>query len=439
MGDAAVYDRHMDELSPLFQEIEFHERFRGYDPDEVDAYVDRVARAAAVLRGRVAELQERAEAAESRGGASGGVSEAEETLTRTLVLAQRTADAAIAEARVEAERTTTDAATSAQAILSAAESEAQVTLREAQAEASSALRVAEDRATLVMAEAETDRRSMVASAEAGAAGAALAERERLASEVSELQDYRAFLADDIEILERHLTEERHQLTASLSALTDLLESPDAFRASRLPQLSDVEMPEEMLEIVETAIAEPDEEMIDLAEPAATFDDSPSALAADFDPAPPAEPVLIDLVQESAGPEEADVAFGLDQAIAAEPIPEDEVSCTTFADVVIEAPPRLVTAADLETDTLTEAEISAEATMLDDGGPTTAQIPVVEAALLFSEPNPSTELDDDPFLNQLRDAMDGDVAFAAEAEDEALTAFFDQEDDDAGRSWFGRRR
>jgi hypothetical protein len=49
------------------------------------------------------------------------------------------------------------------------------------------------------------------------------------------------------------------------------------------------------------------------------------------------------------------------------------------------------------------------------------------------------LDDDPFLNQLRDAMDGDVAFAAEAEDEALTAFFDQEDDDAGRSWFGRRR
>jgi DivIVA domain-containing protein len=462
LSDAAVYDRHMDELSPLFQEIEFHERFRGYDPDEVDAYVDRVARAAAVLRGRVAELQARVESAESRGGAPGGVSEAEETLTRTLVLAQRTADAAIAEARVEADRTTTDAATSAQAILSAAESEAQVTLREAQAEASSALRVAEDRATLVMAEAETDRRSMVANAEAVAADAAVAERERLTSEVSELQDYRAFLADDIEILERHLTEERHQLTASLSALHDLLESPDAFRASRLPQLSDVEMPEEMFEIAEPepepepeSVFEPepvfatepepvfaptpDVEMIDLGEPAVTFDDSPAASAAEFDPTPPAESVLIDLVEESAAPVEPDVAFDLNEVIAAEPFPEDEVSYTTFADVVTEAPPRLVTAADLETDAVTEAEISAEAVMLDDGGPATAQIPVVEAALLFSESAPLADFDDDPFLAQLRDAMDGEAPFTAEAEDEALTAFFDQEDDDGSRSWFGRRR
>ena len=85
----------MDELSPLFQEIEFHEKLRGYDPDEVDAYVDRVARAAAVLKGRLIELQERVEAAEARGGPA--PTEAEDTLTRTLVLAQRTADAAIAE------------------------------------------------------------------------------------------------------------------------------------------------------------------------------------------------------------------------------------------------------------------------------------------------------------------------------------------------------
>ena len=179
-------------------------------------------------------------------------------------------------------------------------------------------------------------------------------------------------------------------------------------------------------------------MIDLGEPAATFDDSPLAPTADFDLAPPAESVLIDLVEEAA-PVEPSVTFDLDEAIAADSMAEDEVSYTAFTDVVTEAPSRLVTAADLETDTLTEAEILVEAIMLDDGGPATAQIPAVEAASLFSEPASSAEFDDDPFLTQLLDAVDGEVLFAAEAEDEALTAFFDQEDDDGGRSWFGRRR
>ena len=36
--------RRMDDLAPLFQDIAFNERFRGYDVAEVDAYIDRVAR-----------------------------------------------------------------------------------------------------------------------------------------------------------------------------------------------------------------------------------------------------------------------------------------------------------------------------------------------------------------------------------------------------------
>ena len=55
--------RHLGSLygrtSPLFHDIEFNERFRGHDVDEVDAYVDRVAKAAAMVQGRIAELQER--------------------------------------------------------------------------------------------------------------------------------------------------------------------------------------------------------------------------------------------------------------------------------------------------------------------------------------------------------------------------------------------
>lgn len=504
----------MDELSPLFQEIEFHERYRGYDPDEVDAFVDRVARAAAVMRGRLTELHERVEAAESRGGSAVAHSDAEETLTRTLVLAQRTADAAIAEAREEADRLTADAATSAQAILSAAEAEAQLTLREAQSEASTTVKQAEDRAALVLAEAETDRRTMVAEAERTASEAAAAERDRLAAEVAELHEYRAFLADDIEILERHLAEERHQLTASLASLQDLLESPEAFRAGRAPATSGVELDESHLaslvaaddtdaepgpidaelvepELVEPEPAEPDPaaaELVDTEvtdaelvepEPAATelVEPDPAAtelvdtgvtdaaeepvLAPTFAPADepePGEPTIDLVAAEQAAVEDPD---GVDEPVPAEDLdrgPEFDPAPVIDRDpgsdgppsggepayagrvdrpaevaTVQAAPPRLVTAADLESadgdTTITEADEIA----VDDAGPDTEAVPVVHEASLFAEP----EVDDDPFLTQLRDAVGAEPE--PRGDDDALSAFFDQEEDDGGRTWFGRRR
>ncbi|MDW3218504.1 MAG: DivIVA domain-containing protein [Acidimicrobiales bacterium] len=494
----------MDELSPLFQEIEFHERLRGYDPDEVDAYVDRVARAAAVLRGRLIELQERVDAAESRshGGPSIGGTEAEETLTRTLVLAQRTADAAIAEAREEADRMTADAATSAQAIVSAAEADAQVTLREAQAEAAATIRDAEDRASLTLAEAETDRRTILAEAEVTALEAASGERDRLAAEVAELQDYRAFLADDIEILERHLADERHQLTASLSALTDLLESPDAFRSSRPPETSGVEVDADRLEAIGATfpeIADPeiaDSEVaavpveaaavpVEEPEPVTEEPDEPvEAEVAEPVAEAPVEAEIVEPIEEEDEVVFTDVTAAADTedepatidlvdpepdepALVEEPLlesidldaPDDDGGAGSWDDEPawadepvayagrlesrLEAPeaspPRFVTAADLDS-------VNTGSTLaFDDGGPATAPVPsvgdlidaapIAEEASLFAETPESTE--EDPFLAQLRDAMEGEVV--AVTDDDALTAFFDQEDDDGGRSWFGRRR
>jgi DivIVA domain-containing protein len=432
----------MDELSPLFQEIEFHERWRGYDPDEVDAYVDRVAKVAAVAHGRLAELHERVESAEGRRNGSG---EAEETLTRTLVLAQRTADAAIAEAREEADRTTTDAAASAQAILSAAEAEVQVSLRDSEAEAAATIKDAEDRVALLLAEAETDRRQMAAEAESRAAEAASAERERLAAEVVELQQYRAFLADDIEILERHLTEERHQLTASLSALTDLLESPEAFRAGRVPQTSGVEIDEALLE---PRFDEPEPEPASAREPtasAATIDlvAEEEFVESQADPVLETEPASgeldgdgevgeidldldLDRQDEESGPEvdvePADIEYA--------GLPDFEMASSSLdlAPSGTEGPQLLVTAADLETAPVTHSSVSHGA------GPATAPVPILQESPLFAE---DSDIADDSFLAQLREAMEGELPL--EADEEALSAFFDQEHEDDGRSWFGRRR
>ena len=475
----------MDELSPLFQEIEFHERYRGYDPDEVDAFVDRVARAAAVMRGRISELHERVEAAEARGGRGADHFDTEETLTRTLVLAQRTADAAIAEAHEEANRLTADAASSAQAILSAAEAEAQLTLSEAQADASATVKDAVDRAGLILAEVETDRRTMLAEAESLASESAAIEREHVAAEVSELHEYRAFLADDIEILERHLTEERHQLTASLSALTDLLESPEAFRVARPPATSGIDIDDGL--IVATA---DDGDEIDAVEPAAIETESVTAegsavaeetaveeiageeiavepaeatLAPTFEPA--AESGIIDLVAAETVPDSADegevghsddgevVYTEIQQAepepdsdsgtgaetIETEPSTGGEPAYAGMAEGAVgdaQAPP-LVTAADLQPSAPAGGRFGFETSTVDgsfaDGGPSTEAMPVVAEGSLFADP----EMSDDPFLDQLRDVVG--IEPVLEGDEQALSAFFDQEDDDSGRTWFGRRR
>ena len=81
--------------------VQFREKLRGYHPDDVDAFVAAVAQA-------VEQLEQRARVAESKlaelESRSSAAVEAEDSLRRTLVLAQRTADLAIQEAREEADR-----------------------------------------------------------------------------------------------------------------------------------------------------------------------------------------------------------------------------------------------------------------------------------------------------------------------------------------------
>ncbi len=96
----------MDVTPQLLTEVEFRQSLRGYDPDEVDRFLEQVAAAVAKLQGRLSEALHRADAAErssgSRASAAGGAEVSTETITRTLVLAQRTADETVAEANAEA-------------------------------------------------------------------------------------------------------------------------------------------------------------------------------------------------------------------------------------------------------------------------------------------------------------------------------------------------
>ncbi len=520
----------MDELSLLFQDIEFHERFRGYDPDEVDAYVDRVAKAAALVQGRLSELQQRAEAAEARAMESGGSSETEATLTRTLILAQRTADAAVAEAKEEAAF-----------IVAGAESGAEAALRVAQAEASATTKAADENASRVMAEAETDKRRILFDAEAVAEAAASSEHDRLASEIAEFEQYRGFLSDDVEILERHLLEQRNVLAAAVTILTDLVDQPETFRAAPAPATSGIELEltveslpleesdmaaeattdqemapveeviavEEEMPVVEELIAVEEviaveeempvvEELIAVEEVIAVEEESPvdevvvvevlaveeeamveEVLAVEELHAVEELPVMEEILAEvtpvdgvhdadegESTPEPAPVSawdepvFAPDspidltiapvEAVLAESMNESteeirpadsstpqthdvpELSATFAPEAEMASfPPLLITVSDLD-----PAEASTPMAFAMDPGPATAPMPVIDEASLFSEPDPGLE-QVDPFLAQLREAVAGNDEVVLG--DDALSAFFDQDDDDVERSWFGKRR
>jgi DivIVA domain-containing protein len=132
----------------------FKERFKGYDMDEVDTFLDRVVVRLKELEQERDQLRKRLEEVQASAG------ESERLLQRTLVTAQKTADATVEEARAEADRA-----------LEAARAEAEQTLGDARAEAERLVTDARD-------EAIADREQQQA------------EAERLARVIDELKEFR---------------------------------------------------------------------------------------------------------------------------------------------------------------------------------------------------------------------------------------------------------
>lgn len=103
------------------REVRFAEQWRGYRTDEVDEFVEQVAEAFDQLEARVRESSARAEEAERRLLDRGP----DEDLSRTLVLAQRTADLAQREAEAEAARLVHDAELRVRQVVDEAEARCQ--------------------------------------------------------------------------------------------------------------------------------------------------------------------------------------------------------------------------------------------------------------------------------------------------------------------------
>ena len=206
------------EMSPQrVRSAEFKTVRKGADPDEVRGFLNEVAdeleRAQnqstameARARAAVARLQEVSEQAAAAPTPTVDASvEESETISRTLLLAQRTADATIATANAEAQR-----------VLAKANDEAATTLdstREMSAQ-------------------------MLAEARIEAQRVGEAERQSIASEVEALKARRDFLESDVHHLETFLIDQRARVREAATALIDLSDRvPGGLGDVRRPLLS----------------------------------------------------------------------------------------------------------------------------------------------------------------------------------------------------------
>ena len=210
----------MDITPQLLKDIRLTTSRRGgYDQDEVDELIERVGAAIVQLQGRLRDAMERADNAEAHALAGNTRSESEDTLRRTLVLAQRTADAAVSEANAEAARTTTEA-----------NDHAARTISEANERASRLLSDAEAQANVLRTETDSELRRMAEDS-----------RAPLLSEIRELERSRSFLRDDVELLERHLQAQRDRLRSHVSELSRIIEEPSTLRLEPVPATSGVDV------------------------------------------------------------------------------------------------------------------------------------------------------------------------------------------------------
>jgi DivIVA domain-containing protein len=126
----------MDVTPKTLREVEFREKMRGYHPEDVDHFLEEVAAGLEVMQDRMRQTAERAQRAEAAASEAGGN---DETLRKTLVLAQRTADMAVQEAREQAARILAGAEQQAQGIIADAEEQARRTIDDATGESRSEL------------------------------------------------------------------------------------------------------------------------------------------------------------------------------------------------------------------------------------------------------------------------------------------------------------
>jgi DivIVA domain-containing protein len=184
--------------------VEFRLGLKGYNVDEVDEYLDKAAQEAEALQEHVRQLNERLRQASER-----------------IAQLERDKRAAPAAAAAENEEGVAAAAAAAAAAADAnalSDETLQRTLLLAQKFVDQTKRESEAEAASVVAQAEETARAAIAAAEATSAQLQAETHQKLREEVTRLEATRTELATDVESMARHLESERNRLRGALSEI-----------------------------------------------------------------------------------------------------------------------------------------------------------------------------------------------------------------------------
>jgi DivIVA domain-containing protein len=192
--------------------VEFRLGLKGYNVDEVDEYLDRAAQEAEALQETVRQLNERLRQAGDR------IGQLEMEKRSTPAPEEVTAAAPVAAAPATAPAPVPAPATATLDLVPSDET-LQRTLILAQKFVDQIKRESEAEAAARVAEAEETARATVAAAETAALNLQNESQRQLREDVARLESTRTELATDVESMARHLEAERNRLR---DALTDIL-------------------------------------------------------------------------------------------------------------------------------------------------------------------------------------------------------------------------
>jgi len=213
----------MDVTPQLIAQIHFSDKFRGYDQDEVDDFLERVGATLSELlnenqvlsedleRAHVMLAEERSRTAAAPVVSPEPIATAEMTddeeiaqATRTLTLAKRTAEAAIAEARAEAAKMVSDARSHADA---------------------------------AVADAQAQRNELLTSAKRDADAEFAAQRSERETEIGLLEESLRELSSSANALEMYLASQRSNISAVADQLRQIVQVPGALAPAPIPTFS----------------------------------------------------------------------------------------------------------------------------------------------------------------------------------------------------------
>jgi len=222
----------MDGTPHLLTDVKFSERRRGYDPEEVDNFLERVSAAVAQLQDKLREVTARAEDADAR------VAEAQR--------AQAAAEAELAQVSSSASAAPAPAPTSdpeadadkASKILLMAQKTADATIEDANETAQRTVAEASEKAKTLVAEAEADAQKLRTDAKREADRLVDERRTAIVREVRELEELKTSVKSDIDILGAHVDEQRARIRRGVEALSLVLDDPEGLRVDTLPELDD---------------------------------------------------------------------------------------------------------------------------------------------------------------------------------------------------------